>query len=193
MRRMNTPWKTSKRGPCCRTDKGQSNPPEGHAGRNMVSDEARVGQKNKITRRWARRGTRPSAPKDQRRKSAYIFGAIGPEHGKGRRALPHASAPSSGADSTSDRGTFRGGRSAARNIIRTIVRCRHCGAPLSSPAGAGRLVAYNGAYRGDAYAPSRFGPLRQRFERVHQSPALSAIIGTAKGMFAPLVGLGEFR
>ena len=46
-------------------------------------DEARVGQKNKITRRWARRGTRPSAPKDQRTKSVYIFGAICPELGKG--------------------------------------------------------------------------------------------------------------
>jgi len=46
-------------------------------------DKARVGQKNKITRRWARRATRPSAPKDQRTKSAYIFGAICPEHGKG--------------------------------------------------------------------------------------------------------------
>jgi len=45
-------------------------------------DEARIGQKNKITRRWAMRGTRPSAPKDQRTKSAYIFGAICPEHGK---------------------------------------------------------------------------------------------------------------
>ena len=42
-----------------------------------------MGQKNKITRRWARRGTRPSVPKDQRTKSAYIFGAICPEHGKG--------------------------------------------------------------------------------------------------------------
>src|SRR5205823_12101338 len=30
------------------------------------ADEARVGQKNKITRRWARRGSRPSAPHDQR-------------------------------------------------------------------------------------------------------------------------------
>src|SRR4051794_15063997 len=40
------------------------------------ADEARVGQKNKITRRWAKRGTRPSAPKDQRTQSAYIFGAI---------------------------------------------------------------------------------------------------------------------
>jgi hypothetical protein len=29
-------------------------------------DECRIGQKNKITRRWARRGTRPSAPHDQR-------------------------------------------------------------------------------------------------------------------------------
>ncbi len=45
-------------------------------------DEARVGQKNGITRRWARRGTRPSAPKDQRTKSAYIYGAICPDEGK---------------------------------------------------------------------------------------------------------------
>jgi hypothetical protein len=30
------------------------------------ADEARIGQKNKITRRWARRGTRLSAPTDQR-------------------------------------------------------------------------------------------------------------------------------
>ena len=45
-------------------------------------DEARVGQKNKITRRWAKRGTRPSAPKDQRTTSAYIFGAICPTKGK---------------------------------------------------------------------------------------------------------------
>jgi transposase len=46
-------------------------------------DEARIGQKNKITRRWARRGTRPSAPRDQRTSSAYIFGAICPAEGKG--------------------------------------------------------------------------------------------------------------
>ena len=38
-------------------------------------DEARVGQKNKIARRWARRGTRPRAPHDQRTSSVYIFGA----------------------------------------------------------------------------------------------------------------------
>ena len=46
-------------------------------------DEARVGQKNKITRRWALTGTRPAAPKDQRTISTYIFGAICPLHGKG--------------------------------------------------------------------------------------------------------------
>jgi transposase len=47
------------------------------------ADEMRVGQKNPITRRWARRGTRPSAPKDQRTASAYVFGAICPRLGKG--------------------------------------------------------------------------------------------------------------
>ena len=47
------------------------------------ADEARVGQKNKITRRWAQRGTRPAAPKDQRTASTYIFGAICPRLGKG--------------------------------------------------------------------------------------------------------------
>ena len=45
-------------------------------------DEARIGQKNKITRRWAPRGTRPSAPQDQRTASTYIFGAICPKEGK---------------------------------------------------------------------------------------------------------------
>lgn len=42
-----------------------------------------MGQKNKIARRWAKRGTRPSAPHDQRTASAYIFGAICPGQGKG--------------------------------------------------------------------------------------------------------------
>ena len=45
-------------------------------------DQARVGQKNKITRRWARRGSRPCAPHDQRTASTYIFGAICPRDGK---------------------------------------------------------------------------------------------------------------
>ena len=45
-------------------------------------DEARVGQKNGITRRWARRGTRPCAPQDQRYASTYIFGAVCPQEGR---------------------------------------------------------------------------------------------------------------
>ncbi|HJS99528.1 MAG TPA: IS630 family transposase, partial [Terriglobales bacterium] len=47
------------------------------------ADEARIGQKNKATRRWARRGTRPSAPSDQRTGSTHIFGAICPARGIG--------------------------------------------------------------------------------------------------------------
>ena len=46
-------------------------------------DEARVGQKTMLTRRWARRGSRPTALRDQRTKSAYIFGAICPARGVG--------------------------------------------------------------------------------------------------------------
>jgi len=45
-------------------------------------DEARVGQKTQLTRRWAKRGTRPVALQDQRTASTYIFGAICPLHGK---------------------------------------------------------------------------------------------------------------
>jgi len=47
------------------------------------ADEARVGQKNKLTYRWAKRGTRPSAPRDQHAASTYIFGAVCPGEGKG--------------------------------------------------------------------------------------------------------------
>jgi hypothetical protein len=57
-------------------------------------DEARIGQKNKIARRWARRGTRPRAPHDQRTKWAYIFGAICPEEGKGAGlVMPYCDTP----------------------------------------------------------------------------------------------------
>ncbi len=43
----------------------------------------RVGQKNGLVRQWARTGTRPRQPKDQRYQSAYIFGAICPTRGTG--------------------------------------------------------------------------------------------------------------
>jgi len=57
--------------------------PEGTEIELWWADEARIGQKNKLTRRWARRGTRPSAPHDQRTKWAYIFGAACPAKAKG--------------------------------------------------------------------------------------------------------------
>jgi DDE superfamily endonuclease len=46
-------------------------------------DEMRVGQKNKLTYRWARKGSRPPAVHDQRTQSTYLFGAVCPEHGTG--------------------------------------------------------------------------------------------------------------
>lgn len=53
-------------------------------------DEARIGQKNGLVRQWARRGTRPRQPADQRYESAYLFGAICPARGTGAAlALPH--------------------------------------------------------------------------------------------------------
>lgn len=48
----------------------------------MFAGEARVGQNNGITRRCASRGTRPSAPQDQRYASTYIFGAVCSQQGK---------------------------------------------------------------------------------------------------------------
>lgn len=46
-------------------------------------DEARIGQKNGVVRQWARKGTRPRQPADQRYENAYLFGAICPSRGTG--------------------------------------------------------------------------------------------------------------
>jgi DDE superfamily endonuclease len=46
-------------------------------------DEMRVGQKNKLTYRWARKCSQPRATHDQRTQSTYLFGAVCPEHGTG--------------------------------------------------------------------------------------------------------------
>jgi hypothetical protein len=43
----------------------------------------RPGQTNGLVRQWARTGTRPRQPKDQRYQSAYLFGAICPARGTG--------------------------------------------------------------------------------------------------------------
>lgn len=65
--------------------------PKGRRVEVWFQDEARIGQKNGRTRIWAKKGTRPRLPADQRYQSAYIFGAICPMLGKGAAlVLPKA-------------------------------------------------------------------------------------------------------
>ena len=45
-------------------------------------DEARIGQKNTLTRVWGQTGSRPAAAKDLGFASAYVFGAVCPAEGK---------------------------------------------------------------------------------------------------------------
>ena len=44
-------------------------------------DEARIGQQGTLTRVWAKRGSRPRAPRDTRYEWAYVFGAVCPGRG----------------------------------------------------------------------------------------------------------------
>ncbi len=54
-------------------------------------DEMRVGQKNGLVYQWARQGTRPRQPADQRYESAYLFGAVCPARDTGAAlAMPSA-------------------------------------------------------------------------------------------------------
>ena len=56
-----------------------------------LQDEARVGQKNALVHPWARRGSRPRQPQDQRSALASIFGAVCPARAKGAAlVLPRA-------------------------------------------------------------------------------------------------------
>ena len=51
----------------------------------------RVGQKNGLVYQWAKKGTRPRQPKDQRYANAYVFGAICPARDTGTAmVLPFA-------------------------------------------------------------------------------------------------------
>ena len=53
-------------------------------------DEARIGQKNGQVRQWARRGTRPRQPADQRYDNAYLFGGGCPARVSGGPRAPYA-------------------------------------------------------------------------------------------------------
>src|SRR4051812_35116995 len=60
-------------------------------------DEARVGQQGTLARVWARRDTRPRAPRDRRHAWAYLFGAVCPERAVGAGlVLPHADTAATG-------------------------------------------------------------------------------------------------
>lgn len=51
----------------------------------------RLGQKNGCVRQWAKKGSRPRQPVDQRYDSAYVFGAVCPARDSGAAlVLPHA-------------------------------------------------------------------------------------------------------
>ncbi len=52
-------------------DAGQDKPLEV-----WFQDEARLGQKNRLTRVWAATGSRPQAPQDHGYESVYLFGAV---------------------------------------------------------------------------------------------------------------------
>ncbi|MGB8716498.1 MAG: IS630 family transposase [Rhodanobacteraceae bacterium] len=65
--------------------------PKGKRVEIWFQDEARIGQKNGVVRQWAKRGTRPRQPADQRYRNAYLFGAICPARGVGAAlVLPYA-------------------------------------------------------------------------------------------------------
>ena len=52
-----------------------------------------MGQQGTLTRIWARRGTRPRAPRDRRYAWAYLFSAVCPERATGAGlVLPYVNA-----------------------------------------------------------------------------------------------------
>ena len=65
-------------------------------------DEMRIGQKNGLVYQWAKKGTRPRQPKDQRYANAYVFGAICPARDTGAAlVLPPTPVPCSFTSTTS--------------------------------------------------------------------------------------------
>ncbi len=53
-------------------------------------DEMRIGQKNGLVYQWAKKGSRPRQPKDQRYENAYLFGAVCPGRNTGIAVImPH--------------------------------------------------------------------------------------------------------
>ena len=60
-------------------------------------DEARVGQKGRLTHVWYQKGVRPRGPRQQGFASAYLFGAVCPEREAGvALVLPEVSTAAMG-------------------------------------------------------------------------------------------------
>ena len=57
-----------------RGDRDQTRPRNADRGR--FQDEMRACQKNSLVYQWAKKGSRPRQPKDQRYENAYVFGAV---------------------------------------------------------------------------------------------------------------------
>ena len=53
----------------------------------------RVSQKNGLVYQWAKKGTRPRQPKDQRYANAYVFGAVCPARDAGAALAPSCNEP----------------------------------------------------------------------------------------------------
>ena len=93
------------------------------------ADEARIGQKNKITRRWAKRGARPSAPRDLRTASAYLRGDL--PGARQRSGSGAATLYDRGHDAASGRGLAGG--AAARPLGRFSPQALLCTDPTRDP------------------------------------------------------------
>ena len=63
------------------TKEGASHAETSLTAKPSCKDEARVGQQGTLTRVWAKKGSRPRAPRDRRYDWAYIFGAACPARG----------------------------------------------------------------------------------------------------------------
>jgi DDE superfamily endonuclease len=72
------PWTRNSRGDAGTAGKGQDDAVALLTSEPSCKDESRIGQKGGLTRQWARRGSRPRQPKDQRYAAAYIFAAVCP-------------------------------------------------------------------------------------------------------------------
>jgi hypothetical protein len=120
-------------------------------------DEMRVGQKNNLVYQWARKGSRPRQPKDQRYENAYVFGAVCPSRDTGvalimpqadteamqahLEAIGRAVAPSAHALLILDKAGCTQRASSTHPAISPLSRCRQHAPNLTRPRTSGSICA----------------------------------------------------